>query len=569
LTKIVMFCVVCNCHFTSIIAQETNKGTNMIFGKRRAPGDDPSLTKAVSDAAAVGVSRDKIQTIINGFQEGSRTVDDVKATIEQIGSLKARFLANDADEGNLTVEPKGEASLVPNHQTYELFNERHSVPLSSDIAAEFTSHTQKTTVPEDLEFQHPVSISSADTQSRNQSEFSTCDRRNASEALTQSQLDNVEQTGNQLRAVTFSEMLSDVDELVPGLIEKGVSTMLYGLNGGHNSHLALQLGLCIQAGLEVFGTQSVQASFVYLDYENGKAEVARRVRIINSRLGLSSLSNSYYHDFRTPQNPLGTVRPQETARPLAIVSDKVHLEPFYYDLCKYLRTIPGHKFVVVDSTNDFLRFADQAETSETAVKEAFTVLDDLCAATDTTMLHLLHSFPSEKNNWSWILENMAPARLNIKKLDNTKDAIVLRVERRRGSTAGRTVTLHWSDGILLEFVDQDAGEMNELLFETCVQFACTAAKTGSPIQRLTDFAEWQLDEIESKAGVRPSQRKVKEQLEIAIDAGRLRYVKDGGRLSGFYSAETHPEILDTIDASADQPTGDPLQDKRLLISGDE
>jgi len=84
-----------------------------------------------------------------------------------------------------------------------------------------------------------------------------------------------------------------------------------------------------------------------------------------------------------------------------------------------------------------------------------------------------------------------------------------------------------------------------------VKFAFVTAEKGSPIQRQKDFTGWQLDEIERKEGVRPSKRKAKEQLEKVIDAGRLCYVMDNGRLSGFYCSETHSEIFNTVYASAD------------------
>ena len=541
------------------MAPETKDGADMRFGKRLTPSDDQSLAKAISDAAAVGVSRDEIQKIIDSVPEGLRTIDGVEHAIEQIEALKAGFLANDVDDGDLLVEPTNDASLVPDHQIYQRFNEQRPALLPSNVAAEFSSHTGKETVSEGVEFQHPVNTSTANAGSRDQNMSNAYDRSHASQALAKLRLDNVTQTSKRLRAVPFSEMLSYVEELVPDLIEKGVATVLYGLDGPHMSQLALQLGLCIQAGLEVFGKQTAQATFVYLDYENGEREVARRVRKMNSRLGLSSLSNGYYHDFRTPQSPrINAVAPQEIAQPLATVSDVVHLEPFYHDLREYLRTIPGHKFVVADSTHDFLRFSDQAEISETAVKAALTTLDDLCAATDTTMLYLLRRSLSGKNDWSWIWENMAQARLSVNELDEAKDIFVLTVEKKHNHAAGRAITLHWSDGILIPSADLGEEERNELLFETCVQFACTAADMGSPVQRQKDFTEWQLDEIERKAGVRPSEREAKQQLENAINVGRLRYVKDGGRLSGFYRAETHLEKPDTIDAFADQTISESL-----------
>jgi len=439
------------------MAHEIKIGAEMRFGKRLTPRDDPSLTITINDATRVGVSRDEIQKIIDSFPEGLRTIDDVEHAIRQIGALKATFLENDKDDSNFLVDSTRDLSLVP--ESYEWSNERQPVLLTSDVAVDLPLRTDKASVPEGIELQHTFDTSAANAEFHDQNNSNAFGRRYPSPALAKTRIDNVAETGKHLRAVPFSEMLSYVPELVPGVIEKGVATMLYGLDGTHKSQLALQLGLCIQAGLEVFGKQTVQATFIYLDYKKGREQVVHRLQKMNSRLGLSLLANGYYHDFSTPQTArIDTAALQENVRPLATLSDNVHLEPFYHDLSMYLRAIPGHKFLVADSTRDILRFSDQAEINETVIEAALTTLNDLCAATDTTMLHLLRRSQSEKNDRPRMWENLARACLSVNKLDETKNAFVLRVEKTHNRTAGTEVMLQWSDGILIPSVDLGIGE---------------------------------------------------------------------------------------------------------------
>lgn len=94
-----------------------------------------------------------------------------------------------------------------------------------------------------------------------------------------------------------------------------------------------------------------------------------------------------------------------------------------------------------------------------------------------------------------------------------------------------------------------------MLFEACVHVAVEAAERGSPIQRQRGLEKWQLDSIERTAGVRPSNREAKEQLENAIGARRLRYVKGYGKqVAGFFPIGTDPDMLRTcgFDTYAEQ-----------------
>ncbi len=139
--------------------------------------------------------------------------------------------------------------------------------------------------------------------------------------------------------IPFSELLARPDpgpvkEVVPGLIEKGIFTLLAAPGGSHKSRLAVQWGLCIAAGVAHVRPVVEQATFVYLSYEDHIDEVTRRTKAMTRRLGLPADTGGAYWDLT------------RSTAPLAIVTEAegVGLQPFYDRLRRRLLSIPGHKF---------------------------------------------------------------------------------------------------------------------------------------------------------------------------------------------------------------------------------
>jgi hypothetical protein len=125
-----------------------------------------------------------------------------------------------------------------------------------------------------------------------------------------------------------------VQELIPGLVEKGILTIFAGPGGVHKSRTGVHWGLSLAAGVAI-----ERCAFVYLSYEDHFDSVTRRVQQMAARLNLPIGDNAHYWDLR------------RSGKTLAAITDAaVEPQPFWQELVGYLKAIPGHKFVLVDGT---------------------------------------------------------------------------------------------------------------------------------------------------------------------------------------------------------------------------
>jgi hypothetical protein len=345
-------------------------------------------------------------------------------------------------------------------------------------------------------------------------------------------------------------------ELVAGFIEKGIATALSGRGGSNKSRLGLQIGLALQAGLPIFGKPVEQCSFVYLDYENGAKKTRFRAQKMQYRLGLPADIAGHYFDFKTmdPDTSLLALAP-----PLARMKENGEIELILYNwLRDHLRAIPGHKFILADSTYNILHFTGQTKNNETCVKLALSLLDRLCLETDSTMLYLFHpSYAGQErgdaSGYSTAWHDAPRARLSITQIAGTPGAYNLKAEKRNDGTQGN-LTLYWRDFVLLPLSDMDAADQTSRLFEACVAVALKAHEYGTPIQKQRNVEKWIKDEIERAAGLRPSEKEIKDQLASAVPTGRLRYVNGHGKtIAGYYPVETDPDTLRTSGLDTAKP----------------
>lgn len=318
-----------------------------------------------------------------------------------------------------------------------------------------------------------------------------------------------------------------VQEIIPGLVEKGLTTFLSAPGGTHKSRLAMQWGICIGTVTPIFGRQVMRSTFVYLSCEDHPDEVTRRTQAIVRCLNLVrplAPADARYLNMKGRDAPLAK-----------ITDNGVEPQPFWQTFEDYLLGIPGHKFVVIDSTYDMLDFTGAAKINEPSVKKAINQLDRLCAETDSTILTLWHPSQAgqdrgDASGWSVAWHNAPRARLSLTADKGTEGVYELKVEKRNNGPKGDPITLHWTAGTL-----QPHGEVpdeKKRFFEACIKVAEHAAEGGQAIQMQKVPADWVFGEIEARAGFKPTNRQLKEELAKALSLGRLRYRKGTGGHGG-------------------------------------
>lgn len=335
-----------------------------------------------------------------------------------------------------------------------------------------------------------------------------------------------------------------VPELVPGLIERGIPTLLCGPGGSGKSRLGLQLGLAIHAGLPVFGRAVERAEFVYVSYEDPPGEVSRRVHALARRLDLAEEDGGQYWDC------------SGRSLPMLVIQDSGEIEPgpLWDALAERLTATAGHKLVLVDSCYNAFQFRGRSKIDEGAVMAVFGRLQHFCVATDSTLVILWHPSQAgmergDASGFSVAWHNAPRARLSLSPIKDRKDAFELKVEKRNHGPKGSPITLHWDRGALLPRVDGEVDPYGAKVLEACVKVALAAAGQDTPIQRQRRLDKWMLDEIEQEIGYRPTDRQVKEVLARGVRLDRLRYLNGTNRrTAGYYPYELDKAIELSRDA---------------------
>jgi hypothetical protein len=328
-----------------------------------------------------------------------------------------------------------------------------------------------------------------------------------------------------------------VEELIPGWIEKGIPNFIAGPGGVHKSRLALQWGLCLNSGASIWGLNAglldhgrPSVTLVYCAAEDDANELARRAQAISSELRI-----------KTPKQGIFVAR-RGADSALIVMHEDGHSEvrPFYHRLVQKLRSIPGHKFVVLDSAYDFVRFAGKAKIDEDAVNCFIKVfLQSICDLCDATLLIPWHpsqagSSRDSMDGWSVAWHNAPRARLAISAVDGAEDTYELKVVKRNHGPKGQPITLKFHAGALLPLDAVPDDGKAKALNELCIKLALEAETLGHPIQRQKNIPTNVLKEISKKVGFAVTPRRAKEELETACFGGKLSYRPGYGKIKAGY-----------------------------------
>lgn len=363
---------------------------------------------------------------------------------------------------------------------------------------------------------------------------------------------------------TFDMLARDVrpvEELIPGLLEKGIVTFVCAPGGNHKSRLAQQWAQALNVGACPFGRQygeeaakrgappPSRATMVHVSAEDDENELARRAQGIADVLELPPPLKPTRDDPYAGGVFLAR-KGKDSALAIMGENGECVLRPFYYELLALLRSIPGHKVLVLDSAYDFVRFKGCGKIDEDSVNLFIkVVLQGICDKADCTIIMPWHpsqagSGRHEMDGWSVAWRNAARARLVIEAGDKD-DEFVLRVEKRNHGRKGDPMKLRFYQGALLptELLPHAAQE-TEALRKAVVRTAIQAAQHGTPFNKKDRIPSWAMEEAQKATGRRPSQTAFKDELLASVLAGELRFVESAKRrAAGFYPAD-ESEALD-------------------------
>jgi hypothetical protein len=333
-----------------------------------------------------------------------------------------------------------------------------------------------------------------------------------------------------------------VPELIPGWLEKGIVTFLAGQGGVHKSRLALEIGLCLNAGVlppGLGGTQRAQiargsiATLVYVSAEDGVEEIRRRAQMIAGQLRL-----------KRPKDDRAVFLPRDGKDCALVViqeGGRVEFRPFYHELTALLCSIPGPKLVVLDSAYDFARWTGKTKVEEDAVNWFIkTFLKGICDQCDSTLLIPWHpsqagSERDDMSGWSVAWHNAPRARWGLKAAKDVEDAFELSVTKRSHGQKAEPVLLRFHEGALLPAVDIPDDGREALQGAAAVKAALRAAEMRSPFTQQRTIPTWALKDVSAAAGKSVTSKEAHALLQTALAEGRLAYrVGTSKERAGYY-----------------------------------
>lgn len=347
---------------------------------------------------------------------------------------------------------------------------------------------------------------------------------------------------------TVAELLdrpvAPVEELIPGWIERGIPNFIAGPGGVNKSRLALQWGLCLNAGVSVPGAPAgsltpPKATLLYCSAEDDANEIARRTQAIRGVLKLP----------KPNQGQFIICRGMDTALVVMKESGEAEARPFYFELLERLKAMPGHKVVVLDSAYDFVRFAGRAKIDEDSVNYFIKiVLQSLCDRGNCTLIIPWHpsqagSERKSMDGWSVAWQNAPRRRLGLSAVKDVPDAYELSVVKRNHGAPVEPLRLRYHEGALLpvEALSEDGrvGEARQIV----VREAIACAKANVPLNRIRRHPDTVFKKVQEAIGRRPSKNEVDDWLAESVRNGELSCL-DGakGRKAGYYPPEGAREL---------------------------
>ncbi|HVW54128.1 MAG TPA: AAA family ATPase [Rhizobiaceae bacterium] len=355
---------------------------------------------------------------------------------------------------------------------------------------------------------------------------------------------------------TVAELLgrpvAPVEELVPGWIEKGIPNFIAGPGGVNKSRLALQWGLCLNAGASVPGAAAgtltpPKVTLLYCSAEDDANELARRTQAI-------------CHVLKMPKPKQGQFiicRGMDSALVVMKESGEAEARPFYSELLERLQAVPGHKILVLDSAYDFVRFAGRAKIDEDSVNYFIkVVLQSLCDRGNCTLMIPWHpsqagSERKSMDGWSVAWTNSPRRRLALNATKDIPDTYELSVVKRNHGAPVPPLNLRFHEGALLpvEALSDDGKQEAGRL--ALLQEVIKSADARTPLNRRGAIPTRCLKACEAALGRAPSKKEVGDMLDDLIQRGDLVFIPGTkNQTAGYYPAANARERAREIHEAA-------------------
>jgi len=236
---------------------------------------------------------------------------------------------------------------------------------------------------------------------------------------------------------------------VGDLVMQGVVNMLYANGGMGKTTIAIQMGVAVAAGRQIFGRDTIRGPALLVLAEDGRGEIKVRVGAALKDLGITDMSEMDCETWPVVGEEISIARIDETG--------KTVLQPFYYDLEKKLAAARARSpegpglFVVLDSLADI---AEMGEAQRLPVNIFFKrVLGGLAVKYNATILVLGHPSKASMADGSYYSGSTAyrNAVRNMLVIKSIKDSTFRSLERLKNNYANpddQTV-LAWVEGVFV------------------------------------------------------------------------------------------------------------------------
>ena len=343
-------------------------------------------------------------------------------------------------------------------------------------------------------------------------------------------------------AIRFSDLMAEADEptewIIDGLIEKDILNVLPGLEQSWKSWLIQQGGICIAAGEPLLGMKVRKGvTVVYLSHEDDRRELKRRGKKIAIALGVKERDLPFIYPDLVSNHKGPLIRVDQYGEAMTT--------PMWDELRAYLKSIPGHKYVPIDSGYNVFSFAGASRNNEDAVGAALRKLSTLCGLCDCTLdvLHHPSRAGSERGDmggapaWDSVPRN----RRSMKRDTNpgVGDLVTLTQEKVSHGQKMAPIVLRFTGNLLVRASEQMIADRDAALRAAVLRVAGHLAFKGGPVSLHYRVNDDQLAQMTEAAGFDVGDSaSVKKVLRSLVAAGELREHAnpEGGHYakSGFY-----------------------------------